>query len=160
MRTPLHPPHALYSLHMATEATTSSRSEDRSRSPIRTPHCGSVSVSVPEPGQGQPRPCCSCQKAIETWFDLNWLNMGPARNSTPVFWSSVGTVVYLDWQTSVSGNYGLFLPMCRNCMTSMRRGLNHLLYDREFRGADEICIHMLCEQLYFKAKQLPASVAE
>ena len=39
-------------------------------------------------------------------------------------------------------------------MTRMRRGLDSLLYTREFRGADEICIHMLCEQLYFKALQL------
>ena len=157
MRTQLHPPQALYSLHMATEPTTSSGSEDRSRSPLRTPYSGSVSVSVPGPGQG-PRPCCSCNQAVETWTDLNWLNMGPDRASTPLFWSRVGTVVYLDWQSSVSGDYGLFLPMCRNCMRSMRQGLNRLLYTRELRGADEICIHMLCEQLYFKAQQLPASV--
>ena len=42
-------------------------------------------------------------------------------------------------------------------MRSMRRALNNLLYRREHRGADEICIHMLSEQLYFKAQQLPAA---
>ena len=44
-------------------------------------------------------------------------------------------------------------------MRSMRRALNNLLYRREHRGADEICIHMLSEQLYFKAQQLPAAAS-
>ena len=39
-------------------------------------------------------------------------------------------------------------------MASMRQGLNRLLDRRRFCGADEICIHMLCEQIYFKALQL------
>ena len=120
------------------------RDGDRSRSPRnRKMFTGS------QPGQATS--CCSRTLQCETETDLNWLNMGPARDATPCFWSSIDTSIFINWEKAAMGNYGMCVPICKACVKSMR---TRILNFNNAHGAEAIAINMLAEQIYFEAQQI------
>ena len=49
------------------------------------------------------------------------------------------------------GNYGMYIPICKACVKSMR---TRILNFNSAHGAEAIAINMLAEQIYFEAQQI------
>ena len=107
---------------------------------------------------GRVWPCSSCKEMCET-SSHNWVNMGPPRDSTPCFWNSIGVSVYVDWARCYVGQYGFYVPLCRSCMTTIRKAcLDHP--QKEQDGADAIVLSMLAEQTYHKVDKIKEAVRD
>ncbi len=109
--------------------------------------------------EGEPppyyNPCCSCTIICETSRGRNWLNMGPDLNSSPRFWNTIQTHVFVDWEKSYVGQYGTFLPFCKTCMKSLRFGLKKYADEHpEMEDSAAVAISMLSEQIYHKVRKL------
>ena len=108
--------------------------------------------------EGEPQyynPCCSCSYICETSKGRNWLNMGPDLNSSPRFWNTIQTHIFVDWEKSYVGHYGTFLPFCKTCMKSLRCGLKNYVNEHpEIEDSTAIAISMLSEQIYHKVRKI------
>ena len=77
--------------------------------------------------------------------------MGPPETDTPRFWNTVEFNMYIDWEKSVTGDYGTYLPLCRACVKTIRSAI---LANKQAQGAEAIAISMLAEQIYFKIHKI------
>ena len=76
---------------------------------------------------------------------------GTSARRYSMFWSSIETSIFINWEKAITGDYGMYLPICKTCVKSMR---SHILNFNNTQGAEAIAISMLAEQIYFKVQQI------
>ena len=133
----------------------------RSRSPLRKAFAPPESFLETKKAQ-KTQKCSGCKEE-----GTSWVHMGPAKNSTILFWNRGNLNTYVDWEGAWYDfdNNALFVPFCRACVGHMHSTLtNKLKWTDEFEAISglPVAMSLLAEQLVFKCQQLvvvPATAA-
>jgi hypothetical protein len=136
----------------------------RSRSPLRKAFAPPESFLETKKAQ-KTKKCSGCKKE-----GTSWVHMGPANQSTILFWNKGHHNTCIDWEGAWYDyvNNALFVPFCGTCMEHMHSNLtSKVKWTDEFEAVSDkglsVAMSLLAEQLYFKCQQLvvvPATVVQ